>query len=228
MILLSILTALILIDPFIAIFSFIGFGSIYFFIIKLTQTGLLNDGNRINYERVKIIKSLQEGLGGIRDVLLSGSQMIHVENYKKSEIPMRRAYARINILTMSPRFIIESLGMILIAFMAYSLSNRPEDISSAIPILGAFALGAQRLLPILQQAYGGWQYIRGGQAQFSDAINLLNQPIPDHLNDTETSDNKIEFNEYIEFKNISFSYTSKCFKKHFFKNYKRSKNWLYW
>ena len=209
LILLSILTALILIDPFIAIFSFIGFGSIYFFIIKLTQTGLLNDGNRINYERVKIIKSLQEGLGGIRDVLLSGSQMMYVENYKKSEIPMRRAYARINILTMSPRFIIESLGMILIAFMAYSLSNRPEGISSAIPILGAFALGAQRLLPILQQAYGGWQTIRGGQAQFSDAINLLNQPIPDHLNDTETSDNKIEFNEYIEFKNISFSYTSK-------------------
>ena len=135
--------------------------------------------------------------------------MMYVENYKKSEIPMRRAYARINILTMSPRFIIESLGMILIAFMAYSLSNRPEGISSAIPILGAFALGAQRLLPILQQAYGGWQTIRGGQAQFSDAINLLNQPIPDHLNDTETSDNKIEFNEYIEFKNISFSYTSK-------------------
>ena len=206
LILLSILTALILIDPFIALFTFTGFGSMYFLIIKLTQTGLLNDGNRINNERVKIIKSLQEGLGGIRDVLLSGSQMIYVENFKKSEIPMRRAYARINILTMSPRFIIESLGMILIACLAYSLSNRPEGISSAIPILGAFALGAQRLLPILQQAYSGWQTIRGGQAQFSDAIDLLNQSMPSYI---EKSGSKIEFNEYIELKNISFSYNPK-------------------
>tara|TARA_B100001093_G_scaffold163411_1_gene155777 strand:+ start:4596 stop:6356 length:1761 start_codon:yes stop_codon:yes gene_type:complete len=206
LILLSILTALILIDPFIALFTFMGFGSIYFLIIKLTQTGLLNDGNIINNERVKIIKSLQEGLGGIRDVLLSGSQMIYIENFKKSEIPMRRSLARINILTMSPRFIIESLGMILIAFLAYSLSNRPEGISSAIPILGAFALGAQRLLPILQQAYSGWQTIRGGQAQFSDAIDLLNQSMPSYI---EKSGSKVEFNECIELKNISFSYDPK-------------------
>ena len=121
------------------------------------------------------MKSLQEGLGGIRDVLLSASQILYVDKYKQSEIPMRRAYARINVLTMSPRFAIESLGMILIALMAYYLSIRSEGISSAIPILGAFALGAQRLLPVLQQAYGGWQTIRGGQAQFIEALELLNQ-----------------------------------------------------
>ena len=38
---------------------------------------------------------------------------------------------------------------ILIAIVAYTLADRAEGISSAIPILGAFALGAQRLLPVL-------------------------------------------------------------------------------
>jgi len=207
-ILISILSALMFIDPFIAIFSFLSFGLIYFIIILITQTGLARDGELINEERNRIMKSLQEGLGGIRDVLLSASQILYVNKYKQSEIPMRRAYARINVLTMSPRFVIESLGMILIALMAYNLSIRSEGITSAIPILGAFALGAQRLLPILQQAYGGWQTIRGGQAQFIEALELLNQPLPDYVLNNEWETTPMKFNKLIEFKNMSFNYTS--------------------
>ena len=206
-ILISILSALMIIDPYIALFSFVGFGSIYFIIILITQTGLARDGELINKERNSIMKSLQEGLGGIRDVLLSASQILYVDKYKQSEIPMRRAYARINVLTMSPRFAIESLGMILIAIMAYYLSIRSEGISSAIPILGAFALGAQRLLPVLQQAYGSWQTIRGGQAQFIEALELLNQPLPDYVLNNEWNTTPMKFNKCIEYNNMSFNYT---------------------
>ena len=76
-------------------------------VILITQSGLSRDGKRISVERNKIMKSLQEGLGGIRDVLLSGSQKIYVNIFKKSEIPFRRATARITIVSMSPRYAIE-------------------------------------------------------------------------------------------------------------------------
>ena len=82
LILSSILIALISIDPLIAIFSFLGFGFIYLSVILITQRGLSRDGKRISIERNKIMKSLQEGLGGIRDVLLSGSQKIYVNIFK--------------------------------------------------------------------------------------------------------------------------------------------------
>ena len=94
--------------------------------------------------------------------------------------------------------------MILIAIMAYTLADRAEGISSAIPILGAFALGAQRLLPVLQQAYGGWQTIRGGQAQFKDAIELLEQPLPSYLLDEDIK--SVDFEHHIKLKNIKFKY----------------------
>ncbi len=204
LILSSILIALISLDPLIAIFSFLGFGFIYLIVILITQSGLSRDGKRISVERNKIMKSLQEGLGGIRDVLLTGSQKIYVNIFKKSEIPFRRATARITIVSMSPRYAIESLGMILIAIMAYTLASRAEGISSAIPILGAFALGAQRLLPVLQQAYGGWQTIRGGQAQFKDALELLEQPLPSYLLNEDIK--SIDFDRHIKFENIKFKY----------------------
>ena len=200
----SILTALILIDPAIAIFSFIGFGLIYFVVILFTQKGIATDGKRVNDERNNIMQTLQEGLGGIRDVLLGGVQMIYVDKFKYSEIPLRRALARINIISMSPRFAIESLGMMLIALMAYSLATRSEGIAAAIPILGAFALGAQRLLPVLQQAYGGWQTIRGAEAQFQEAIDLLDQPLPFHELNMELP--TINFKRDIKLKNIKFAY----------------------
>ena len=139
-------------------------------------------------------------------MLLGGLQMVFVQNFKESEIPMRKAYARINILSMSPRYLIESLGMILIACMAFYLASQDQGLTSAIPLLGAFALGAQRLLPVLQQGYGGWQTMRGGKAQFQDAMDLLNQPLPNYLLEKDPSSIDISFNKKIELKNISFRY----------------------
>ena len=40
-----------MIDPLIAIFSFLGFGFIYLSVILITQSGLSRDGKRISVER---------------------------------------------------------------------------------------------------------------------------------------------------------------------------------
>jgi len=72
--LLSILIALLVIEPKVAITSFIGFGTIYIVIILITKKALARDSERMNYESGRVIKALQEGLGGIRDVLIDGTQ----------------------------------------------------------------------------------------------------------------------------------------------------------
>jgi ATP-binding cassette subfamily B protein len=71
----------------------------------------------------------------------------------------------------------ESLGMVLIATLAYALSIKSEGITSAMPVLGALALGAQRLLPALQQIYSAWTNIAGSYASLVDTIKLLDQPM---------------------------------------------------
>ncbi|MEA3065553.1 MAG: ATP-binding cassette, subfamily bacterial PglK, partial [Sphingomonadales bacterium] len=48
----------------------------------------------------------------------------------------------------------------------------------AIPVLGALALGAQRLLPLLQQAYSGWSLASGNHRAFRDIVELMEAPIP--------------------------------------------------
>lgn len=201
----AILIALLFVDPKIAVLTFGGFGLIYLIIIRITRKRLISDGLRIAHESTQLIKSLQEGLGGIRDVLIDGSQASYCKVYQNADKPLRRAQGDNIFIIASPRFAMEALGMVLIAVLAYILASQPDGIAKIIPVLGAIALGAQRLLPILQLAYGSWSSLRGGQASLQDTLELLDQPIPNYADMTVVK--RMVFQEKIELKKLSFRYS---------------------
>ena len=200
-----ILLALLSIEPMIATTAFMGFGAIYVVVVFATKKALVRDSQRINYESNQVIKALQEGLGGIRDVLIDGTQSTYCNIYRKADLPLRRATANIAIISGCPRYGIESLGMVLISALAYSLAGTPSGITSAIPVLGALALGAQRLLPILQLAYSSWSSMRGGQASLLEALNLLDQPLPAYADAPLPS--LMPFKYSITLTDVAFQYT---------------------
>jgi ABC-type multidrug transport system fused ATPase/permease subunit len=198
-----ILIALLSIDTKIAIAAFIGFSAIYAIVIFATKRALVRDSQRINYESTQVLKALQEGLGGIRDVLIDGTQATYCNIYRNADLPLRRALANISIISGCPRYGIEALGMVLIAALAYSLADSSLGIGNTIPVLGALALGAQRLLPVLQQAYSSWTSIRGGQASLAEVLSMLDQPLPD----VTTLSSSISFNHSITLNTVAFKYT---------------------
>lgn len=203
--LITILIALLAVEPVIALSAFGGFGLIYLLIIRLTRKQQLLDSQRIAHESSHVIKSLQEGLGGIRDVLIDGSQETYCQIYRNADLPLRRAQGNSLFISQSPRFGIEALGMMLIAVLAYALAQQTDGIAKAIPILGALALGAQRLLPVMQQAYAAWSSIRAGQASLQDTLELLDQPLPDYADQPPAS--ALRFERNISIKQLSFGYS---------------------
>lgn len=173
-----ILFALLAIEPMIALMAFGGFGLIYALIIRFTRYRLATNSRRIANNSSQLIKSLTEGLGGIRDVLIDGSQPAYCRIYRAADLQLRRADSSNIFIGGSPRFAMEALGMVLIAAVAYTLAQQSGGVQRAIPILGALAIGAQRLLPVLQQIYSGWSSFKGGQQSLQDALDLLEQPLP--------------------------------------------------
>jgi ATP-binding cassette subfamily B protein len=148
---------------------------------------------------------LQEGLGGIRDVLIDGSQATYCEAYRAADHPLRRAQGANYFITVSPRFGVEALGMLLIAALAYGLAQQSDGLAKAIPVLGALALSAQRMLPVLQQAYESWSNIRGGQASLQDTLDLLDQELPDYAEGP--APRPMAFRHWIDLKGLSFRYS---------------------
>jgi len=202
--LIAILSMLLTIQPVMTVFAFVGFGSIYIVITFIVKKKLRSEGEKVSRQSVQVIKALQEGLGGIRDVLIDGTQEVYCKVYSTADRTFRSSQANIGILGSSPRFAIEALGIVLIAVLAYFLASRPEGISEAIPLLGALTLGAQRLLPILQQSYSSWSGLKGGESLVRDALDLLDQPLPEHSKGIAIE--PISFNSFITLENLSYKF----------------------
>lgn len=200
----GILLVLLAVDPVIAIMVGVSFGVIYWLILRATRRALQKNSECIAQKSTQVIKSLQEGLGGIRDVLIDGTQEAYCNIFRNADQPLRQAQGHNTFISASPRYVIETLGMILIAGLAYGMSQREGGVATAIPVLGALALGAQRLLPILQQGYSALSIIRGAEISLRDTLALLNQPLPAYVDTQPTA--SIPFEQEIGLKNVSFRF----------------------
>lgn len=202
----TILIALLYIEPLTAIASFTTFGLIYLLIIKLTRNRLLQNSHLIATETNQQMKLLQEGLGGIRDVLIDGTHSTYSRMYQQVDYPLRLAEGSSVFISGSPRFGMEALGMIAISLVAYKIALEPGGIAHAIPTLGALVLGAQRLLPDIQKLYGAWSVIQRERFSVHDALDLLDQHLPDEAQFKGLE--PIVFQHHITLKQLSFRYSS--------------------
>ena len=174
----SILGALFWVEPTTATVSSLGFALIYLTVTLSTRRKLRLNSKLIADADTQQVQTVQEGLGGIRDILIDGTQGFYINRFRNINAVLRRAQAANTIIGTAPRYLIESISMVLIAALAYWLCTREGGLSTAIPVLGALALGAQRLMPQMQQIYYGWATINGNRTILAEVIERLKQPIP--------------------------------------------------
>jgi len=199
-----ILVALLLYKPVVALATFTGFGLIYLAIYRISRAHLRANSQRVAAGSTRRIKSLQEGLGGIRDVLLDHSQAVYCTEYQKADQRMRRAQAHNAVTGEAPRFAIEALGVCFIAALAYTLALQPEGFSAALPVVGALAIAAQRMLPLLQQIYHALTSLSGSDRSLQDTLDLLEQPMP--TAPTAAADARMPFERVLECIGLGYRY----------------------
>ena len=203
---LAILCTLLLLEPVVALIAMASFSVGYGVIAGITRARLLENGRHIAREQTSIVKALQEGLGAIRDVLLDSNQAIYTNLYKRSIFKLQMASAENTFFNQAPRFAMEALGIILIAIFTIFLSERSGGVGAALPALGMLALGAQRLLPLMQQIYGNWSVLNSSKAALVDVLDLLQQP--DKSPAGAVAAKPTPLSRQIEFRNVCFRYVA--------------------
>jgi ATP-binding cassette, subfamily B, bacterial PglK len=201
----AIIITLFTINPLVALVTFLGFGLLYASIILMVKKRLAINSVVLSKEYPQMVKALQEGLGGIRDVLIDGTQETYGKIFNKAQSRYSESAANNQIVGNSPRLIVEFLGIIFICIIAYQLVLKGDGFIAAIPTLAALALGAQRLLPALQTFYYNWTSLRGGQESVEDGLQFLEQPFPEHAH--KVNPQPIKFEKFIKLENLSFSYS---------------------
>ena len=202
--LVAIMTVLLAVNTSVALMAVFGFGVCYGLISWTLRKRLAVNSQHVAESSTQVVKAVQEGLGGIRDVLLDGTQSYFCEIYHRAEYRLRLAHGDNYFIGSSPRFAMEALGVVLIAALAYHLVMKSGDAASPLVVLGALALGAQRLLPALQQMYLAWASIAGSRNSLIDALAYLDQPMPEEY--LQVPSEPMAFEHAIQLDDVRFRY----------------------
>ena len=201
---LSILITLITINWRIALICGLTFSFIYLLLAKYVQRRLKTNSRIISLGYKGQQKALQEGLAAIREVLLDGTQSTYIRIYEKEDYPMRQKQAINSFIAVFPRFLLESVGLLLLAIISLALVKNTNKELLIIPTIGTMALGAQKLLPALQQIYNSWAGVKGMSSSIYGVLKMLEQEM--NIQNTYKSIKPYVLKSGIKFRNVSFSY----------------------
>lgn len=210
-ILIAILITLLFLNWQITLIAGLTFSILYIIILYLCKHTLVNNSLWTAKQEDKSIQVLQEGISSIRDIILEGTYSIYTQKYSTLIYPIRSAQAINVTIAGSPRYLMEAIGISLIVITVYflSLGGDKTFLFDLIPLLGAFAMGTQRLLPTIQQIYASWAGIMGNYGSILDVLNMLEQKIQDSKNiEKKYTYQKLTLKRSISLKNIRFRYRS--------------------
>lgn len=136
------------------------FGVSYLFIYLFTQ----NKINRNGYQRLQMntlrYKVVTEALQNIKFVKLSDSQNLFLRRYDEAALPYAKLQANFQGFIQSPRYLIEYIGFcVILTIILWSIYNN-SDIATVAGNLIVFAVVGYKLLPAVQQIFGGFANIR--------------------------------------------------------------------
>ena len=205
-----IVIGLLIINKWIALSLLTVFGTAYLFITTRIKIRLMRNSRFISEAIQRQIKSIQESLGSIRDIILDKNFSTFIDVYKEIDIKMRLKQADSIFISIYPRNILEVIGIIFLVLAALIINQREiYSINQTLPILGAFALGAQKLLPAMQQSYNAWATINGYSSELSKVLESLEQNTTFNLEQKKfTKSNKglNNIKKNIKLENVSFKY----------------------
>lgn len=201
---LGLIVGLFWIDRIVASFSVVILGGAFIFIYHLRSDLLLHNSKTLVKNSQEQIKIVQESLGGIRDVLLGGTQGFFQSAYENADRPYRQAISSNTVISQTPRYIIEAIAMTAMAVLALSL-GKDGDFSRALPILGTLAVGANRLLPALQQSFSNLVRIQGARSSLKRILIGLQRAIDPLQN--WNPEKGLGLKQELQFEDIWFRYS---------------------
>jgi ABC-type multidrug transport system fused ATPase/permease subunit len=186
------------------------FVGLYLVILKLIKKRLKENSEIIANESTQIVKTVQEGLGGIRDILIDKTQENFTIGYERATINVRKAQAQNSIFGNAPKFFLEAVGLIFVAYFAFSITGDNTvggSNSSIVPLLAGIVLTIQKLLPLMQAMFNSLSLMQAAQAALKDVIEYLDLNCQNDLV-LSGGDKKMNFTTNICIDNLGFRYSS--------------------
>lgn len=173
----------------------------YFLLYTLINKKLLSNSIVVSREQSFLIKNLREGFGSIRDVLLNATHDYFVTDFQQSDSKLRAAQGSNAFLSGFPKYVIETIGVLIIGVILLISINSPSGVAAILPTVVVIAFSSQRMLPIVQILFHSLSSIKGNRESVKESVEYLKL-----ISVNERSHFKLSFKKSVVLRDISFSY----------------------
>ena len=169
----GIILALISIDGLATIIIFSSLAVVYYLIMRISKARLKKAAHDLSIAHDKKNKLILNILHSFESILIYGEQVSQKNIFKNADNLLRQSQKTIAIYGTAPRFLVEGLIIALGVLPLLYLNTLSGISNSSLSFIGAFIVGAIRLLPLINQIYAGLNSIRGSEYVAKDVLELL-------------------------------------------------------
>ncbi len=161
--------AIFIYNPVVAFTGLLVFSGAYWVLYNTVRRNLSRSGVNLSVAEERRFRLMNEGFGGIKDILLLNRQAHTVDNFRNASEQSAKAAARIQVLSQVPRYLMELIAFGTVVFLVlFLVASHRGDLSAILPILAIYAMAGFKLLPAFQQIYGSISSIRGNLSAFDN------------------------------------------------------------
>ncbi len=197
-------------DPKVALIGLSIFAVSYFFLFKGVRNRLNKNGiaiSQVNEERFRL---MNEGFGGIKDLLLLGRDNDFINRFNKSGKTLAYSQGTNSALQQAPRYFVELLAFgSMILLILYLIASHNGNLGMILPILSVYAIGSIKLLPAFQQIYSSIAIIRANIPAFESIQQDLHDSLHQDIKLQKVEQSYLNPKNHISLSNITFTYPNK-------------------
>ena len=145
---------------------------------RVTSRRISRWGGAQKFHKGMLLKHLQQGFGGVKDVKILGQETNFTNEYNEHLIGNARVNQRFAIAQALPRFGLEVLAVFGLAVMVLTMALSNTAIDDILPVLGLFGATAFRLIPAVNRTINGLQNIKISRPFINDLCDDLSLGIP--------------------------------------------------
>ncbi len=197
-------------DPKVALIGLSIFAISYFFLFKGVRNRLNKNGiaiSEVNEERFRL---MNEGFGGIKDLLLMGRDNDFINRFNRSGKTLAYSQGTNAALAQAPRYFVELLAFgSMIVLILYLIATHNGNLGMILPILSVYAIGIIKLLPAFQQIYSSIAIIKANIPAFESIQQDLHDSLHKESKSQQFEQNHLNPKHSISLENITFTYPNK-------------------
>jgi ABC-type multidrug transport system fused ATPase/permease subunit len=164
MIVLTVIVVLTIYQPSVALSFAILIGGGYGLLFTIVRKQLVRHGNHSYGVHQKKQQLLAEGLGGLKEIRLAGTEAHYHESYEATTRSGQRSEAIVGLLSDLPRFVLETLAFCALLWLAIILLRSSASSSDVVAVLSLYAMTGYRVLPAAQSIFKSAAQIRANAA----------------------------------------------------------------